>query len=205
MKVPFMTAPTKDERFIQMCARQKRHFRNWLHALGLESLLNEPDLPYIPDLFPSEERLDEVVAIIRERMRERTRDEWMDIFSRDDIGGDPFLSAPEYLEHPQCLENDRSKIVVDPVGRPHASDRPVGAALRHARGHRCTGTRVGCRHGRGVGLRAACRDARCRCAGAPSARRRDGARVRLLLRDTVLVDAAQRSGRARVQGRAERG
>ncbi|HUP76852.1 MAG TPA: CoA transferase [Acidimicrobiales bacterium] len=115
MKVPFMTAPTKDDRFIQMCARQKRHFRNWLHALGLESLLTEPDLPYIPDLFPSEERLDEVVAMIRERMRERTRDEWMDIFSRDDIGGDPFLSAPEYLEHPQCLENDRSKIVIDPA------------------------------------------------------------------------------------------
>ena len=115
MKVPFMTAPTKDDRFIQMCARQKRHFRNWLHALGLESLLTEPDLPYIPDLFPSEERLDEVVAMVRERMRERTRDEWMDIFSRDDIGGDPFLSAPEYLEHPQCLENDRSKVVVDPT------------------------------------------------------------------------------------------
>ena len=115
MQVPFMTAPTKDDRFIQMCSRQKRHFRNWLHALGLESLLDEPDLPYIPDLFPSEERLDEVVAIIRERMRERTRDEWMEIFRRDDIGGDPFLSAPEYLEHPQCLENDRSKVVVDPV------------------------------------------------------------------------------------------
>ena len=77
-----------------MCARQKRHFRNWLNALGLESLLSEPDLPYIPDLFPSEERLDEIVAMIRERIRERTRDEWMDIFSRDDIGGDPFLSAP---------------------------------------------------------------------------------------------------------------
>ena len=39
MRVPFMTAPTKDDRFIQMCARQKRHFRNWLHALGLECLL----------------------------------------------------------------------------------------------------------------------------------------------------------------------
>ena len=115
MHVPFMTAPTKDDRFIQMCARQKRHFRNWLHAMGLESLLTEPDLPYIPDLFPSQERLDQVVATIKERMRERTLDEWMDIFSRDDIGGDPFLSAPEYLEHPQCLENDRSKVVIDEV------------------------------------------------------------------------------------------
>ena len=41
MHVPFMTAPTKDDRFIQMCARQKRHFRNWLHAMGIESLLSD--------------------------------------------------------------------------------------------------------------------------------------------------------------------
>ena len=204
MHVPFMTAPTKDDRFIQMCARQKRHFRNWLHAMGLESLLSEPDLPYIPDLFPSQERLDQVVAMIKERMRERTADEWMDIFSRDDIGGDPFLSAPEYLEHPQCLENDRSKIVIDDlVGHTRQigplaqlSDTPavIGKAAAGA----------GRRYRRDVGSRSPRAAGRCRDAGAPPARRRDDSRVRLLLRDTVLGDAAERSRRAGVQGRAQR-
>ena len=125
MRVPFMTAPTKDDRFIQMCARQKRHFRNWLHAMGVEHLLDDPDLPYIPDLFPTEERLAEIVSLIQDRMRERTRDEWMDIFSRDDIGGDPFLSASEYLEHPQNLENDRSQVVIDPTVGPTRQIGPL--------------------------------------------------------------------------------
>jgi crotonobetainyl-CoA:carnitine CoA-transferase CaiB-like acyl-CoA transferase len=115
MRVPFMTAPTADGRFIQMCSRQHRHFREWLKALELDWLLDEPDLPHIPDLFPSEERLDEVADIIRTRMRTRTAEEWMTLFSTRDIGADPFLTAPEYLVHEQCLVNDRSKEVVDPV------------------------------------------------------------------------------------------
>ena len=115
MRVPFMTAPTADQRFIQMCSRQRRHFREWLKALELESLLDEPDLPYMPDLFPSEERLDEVADIIRARMRTRTAEEWMALFATRDIGADPFLTAAEYLTHIQNTVNDRSKVVVDPV------------------------------------------------------------------------------------------
>jgi crotonobetainyl-CoA:carnitine CoA-transferase CaiB-like acyl-CoA transferase len=115
MHVPFMTAPTADGRFIQMCSRQKRHFENWMQALELDELLTAPDLPHIPDLFPSEERLDEVVDLVRERMRSRTADDWMALFATRDIGADPFLTAPEYLVSPQCLANDRSKTVVDPA------------------------------------------------------------------------------------------
>lgn len=113
MRVPFMTAPTKDNRFLQMCARQRHHFRNWVNAMNLGKLLEDTSLPYIPDLFPSEKRLLAVIDQIKTKMRERTRDEWMHIFSRDDIGGDPFLTASEYLEHPQNTENNRSKTVYD--------------------------------------------------------------------------------------------
>jgi crotonobetainyl-CoA:carnitine CoA-transferase CaiB-like acyl-CoA transferase len=114
MRVPFMTAPTKDGRFLQMCSRQPHHFRNWMRALELEWLLDEPDLPHMPDLFPSHDRLEEVAALIRERMMTRTADEWMEIFSAGDVGADPFLRADEYLEHPQCTANGRSQTVVDP-------------------------------------------------------------------------------------------
>ncbi len=74
MKVCFMTAPTRDGRFIQMCSRQPHLFRNWLLAMGLEGLLAEPDLTHMPDLFPSEARLAEVVALIETRMRQKTLD-----------------------------------------------------------------------------------------------------------------------------------
>jgi crotonobetainyl-CoA:carnitine CoA-transferase CaiB-like acyl-CoA transferase len=114
MKVCFMTAPTRDGRFIQICSRQPHLFRNWLAALGLESLLTEPDLTHMPDLFPSEARLAEVVGLIEARMREKTLDEWMAIFSASDIGADPFLAPDEFLEHPQARENGRRQVVYDP-------------------------------------------------------------------------------------------
>jgi crotonobetainyl-CoA:carnitine CoA-transferase CaiB-like acyl-CoA transferase len=113
MRVPFMTAPTRDGRHIQMCSRQPHHFRNWLRVLGLSHLLDEPDLVHAPDLYPSEERLVEIVGLIRERMRTRTLDEWMEVFAAEDVGGDPFLRAEEYLVHPQCTENGRSIEVED--------------------------------------------------------------------------------------------
>ncbi|HWL42717.1 MAG TPA: CoA transferase [Ilumatobacter sp.] len=118
MPLAFMTAKTKDERFIQMCSRQPHLFRNWLNALGVAELLDEPGLENMPDLLPSAEALERVRAILADKMRERTFEEWMDVFLRDDIGGDPFLSAEEFLQHPQALDTGRVATVDSPtVGR----------------------------------------------------------------------------------------
>ena len=113
MRVPFMTAPTKDGRFIQMCSRQAHHYRRWLAELGLEGLLDDPELANAPDLWPSEERLAEAIEAIQAGMAERTAAEWMEVFSAKDIGGDPFLAPREFLDHPQCTENGRRQEVVD--------------------------------------------------------------------------------------------
>lgn len=114
MPLAFMTAQTKDDRFIQMCSRQPHLFRNWLTALGVEHLLDEPGLENMPDLLPSQQELERVRAILAERMRELTFDEWMDVFLTHDIGGDPFLSAEEFLRHPQAIENGRVAQVESP-------------------------------------------------------------------------------------------
>src|SRR5690606_28043708 len=82
-------------------------FRNWLTALGVADLLEEPGLENMPDLLPSAEALERVRAILAEKMRERTFEEWMDVFLRDDIGGDPFLNAEEFLQHAQAIETGR--------------------------------------------------------------------------------------------------
>lgn len=114
MRVPFMTAPTRDDRFIQMCSRQAHHYRRWLAELGLEALLDDPELPNAPDLWPSEERLAEAIKAIRRGMEQRTAEEWMEVFSAKDIGGDPFLAPREFLDHPQCIDNGRRQEVIDP-------------------------------------------------------------------------------------------
>lgn len=126
MRVPFMTAPTKDGRFIQMCSRQAHHYRRWLAELGLEALLNDPELPNAPDLWPSEDRLAEAIEAIRRKMKHRTAEEWMEVFSAKDIGGDPFLAPREFLDHPQCIENGRRQEVLDPEIGPTTQIGPLG-------------------------------------------------------------------------------
>ncbi|MCY3634486.1 MAG: CoA transferase [bacterium] len=126
MRVPFMTAPTKDGRFIQMCSRQAHHYRRWLAELGLEALLDDPELPNAPDLWPSEERLAEAIEAIRRGMEQRTAEEWMEVFSAKDIGGDPFLAPREFLDHPQCIDNERRQEVFDPEMGPTAQIGPLG-------------------------------------------------------------------------------
>lgn len=126
MRVPFMTAPTKDGRFIQMCSRQAHHYRRWLAELGLEALLDDPELDNAPDLWPSEERLAAAIEAIQAGMGQRTADEWMDVFSANDIGGDPFLAPQEFLDHPQCTENDRRQEVLDAEMGPTVQIGPLG-------------------------------------------------------------------------------
>ena len=126
MRVPFMTAPTKDGRFIQMCSRQAHHYRRWLAELGLEALLDDPELANAPDLWPSEDRLAEAIGAIQAGMEERTAEEWMEVFSTKDIGGDPFLAPREFLDHPQCIDNDRRQEVLDPGLGPTVQIGPLG-------------------------------------------------------------------------------
>ena len=117
MRVCFMTAPTRDGRHIQMCSRQPHLFRTgWLKAMWarVASRGTRPRAYARPlsdrGASPGGGRSDREA-----RMRERSLDEWMEIFSANDIGGDPFLEASEFLDHPQAIENGRRQIVDDPV------------------------------------------------------------------------------------------
>ena len=127
MEVAFMTAPTRDGRYIQICSRQPHLYRNWLKAIGLEALLDDPDLQHMPDLFPSEARMHEVVEAIQAHMRKKTLDQWMELFSANDVGGDPFLEAREYLDHPQARENGRRLELRDPEVGETLQIGPLGA------------------------------------------------------------------------------
>ena len=98
-----------------MCARQDDHFRNWLTALGLGDLLAEERFAGGPMRFRSSADIRELEALIRERMLQRTSDEWMHLFTAEfDVGADPFLTSAEFLEHPQMVLNDRVVEIEDP-------------------------------------------------------------------------------------------
>lgn len=122
----FLTPECADGRYIQMCSRQPHLFRNWMSAIGLENLYDDPELQQMPDVFPSAERLDEVRGMIEEKMREKAMDEWLDLFTKSDVGGDPFLKAQEFLDAEQTIANGRRAVVVDPTVGETVQVGPLG-------------------------------------------------------------------------------
>lgn len=111
----FLTAECSDGRYIQMCARQDHHFRNWLAALGRRDLLADPRFSGAPLGLKSYEDADALEAELRKEMRQRTQAEWMHEFIQNwDVGADPFLTFEEFLEHEQMVANDRVVQLEDP-------------------------------------------------------------------------------------------
>lgn len=127
----FLTAECADGRFIQMCARQDRHFQNWLRAVGLEQVLDEPRYEQAPMGIPTVEDVVELEDRLREAMRQRSQAEWMRIFTEEfDVGADPFLTPAEFLDHPDMVDNGRVVELDDPVfGRV----RQIGALVDMSR------------------------------------------------------------------------
>jgi crotonobetainyl-CoA:carnitine CoA-transferase CaiB-like acyl-CoA transferase len=104
----FLVAECSDGKWIQMCARQDDHFRNWLRALGLERLLDEPRFAGAPMGFTSFQDIEELEALLRSAMRRRSQAEWIELFTGTyDVGADPFLTREEFLAHPQMVLNER--------------------------------------------------------------------------------------------------
>jgi len=112
----FLTAECADGRYIQMCARQDKHFRDWLTAVGLDEVLREPRYAAAPMGIPTVADVDELEVRLRERMRTKTQAEWMRVFVEEfDVGADPFLTPSEFLSHADMVANGRVVDIADPV------------------------------------------------------------------------------------------
>jgi crotonobetainyl-CoA:carnitine CoA-transferase CaiB-like acyl-CoA transferase len=104
----FLTAECADGRYIQMCARQDRHFYNWLRATGLTSVLDEDRFRGAPLGIATLEDVEELEGLLAAAMRTRTLIEWMHVFANEfDVGADPFLTPEEFLAHPDMVDNGR--------------------------------------------------------------------------------------------------
>jgi crotonobetainyl-CoA:carnitine CoA-transferase CaiB-like acyl-CoA transferase len=111
----FLTAECKDGRYIQMCARQDAHFRNWMRALDLAEVMDDPRYAAAPLGIRKISDIEELEHRIRQRMLQKTQAQWMELFSGPfDVGADPFLTPEEFLSHPQMLANDRVVTLTGP-------------------------------------------------------------------------------------------
>ena len=65
IKLCFLTVECRDGTYIQMCARQDRHFKNWLTALGLEEVGADPRYANGPLKIQKVEDIEELEGLIR--------------------------------------------------------------------------------------------------------------------------------------------
>ncbi|HEX2174125.1 MAG TPA: CoA transferase, partial [Dehalococcoidia bacterium] len=115
----FLTAECSDGKYVQMCARQDHHFRDWMKAIGLAEVLEDPTYAKAPLGIARLEDIEALEERIREKMRQKPQAEWMRLFIEEyDVGADPFLTPEEFLAHPQMVLNGRVVEIEDPtVGR----------------------------------------------------------------------------------------
>ena len=111
----YTVARTRDGVWLQFSQNSPRLFRAFLRALELEHVVEQDAFrtaPHIPD--PADARA--LRAILIDRVRERSWDEWRPVFDADpDVSAEPFTWPGDALLHPQLLHTGDSVEVDDPT------------------------------------------------------------------------------------------
>ncbi|MCL0101657.1 CoA transferase [Dehalococcoidia bacterium] len=110
----YMPARAKDGRWMQMANLTVATQWNFLNSLGLTHLLEDPRYEAMPG-FTNAEDQDAVHRICLKGMREKSADEWLEIFMKNDIAGEPFRHTQEGLSHEQIVHNGNIVECEDPI------------------------------------------------------------------------------------------
>ena len=99
VSLTYLNVRCKDGQWIQMANNVERLFRNLIRAAGLDWIYQEPRFKGAPRRFASREDALELRRIIYEKMQEKTLDEWIEIFIKEDVAGDRYLTTQQAMDH----------------------------------------------------------------------------------------------------------
>ena len=127
-----LIALTKDGRWMQFAQVQPHLFRAFMEKVDLAWMYDDPAWQSIPR-FDTEEQRSEFWDILLGKVRERTFDEWQQVFDADhNVWAEIFRRGSELLDHPQITHLGAAVELDDPQLRPGAPTRPAGADERDA-------------------------------------------------------------------------
>lgn len=93
----FNVYETKDNKHLSIGMTEAKFWQEFCKRIGKPDYI---DLQWVPDI------QEELIAGIAGIIKEKTRDEWMDLFSDSQICITPVLSLDEMCEHPQVVDRD---------------------------------------------------------------------------------------------------
>ena len=117
-----MRVQCKDGRWMVHSHTEPHFFPAWIKVLGFEWIWEDERFKGAPHQFPDDAAKVELVALIAERMKEKTSAEWMEAYLENgNVCGDVIQSTQEALRHRQIVETDNVQ---------HTDDPRVGSLLQ---------------------------------------------------------------------------
>jgi crotonobetainyl-CoA:carnitine CoA-transferase CaiB-like acyl-CoA transferase len=108
---PYETFPTSSS-YVNIAVGNDRLFEKFAGLLGHPEWVRDPRFTTNPDRVQNRATLYEMISAIT---RERTREDWLEIFDREGIPAGPVYAVNEVLEHPQVLARDMVQEIAHPV------------------------------------------------------------------------------------------
>lgn len=99
---------TKDGRYMSVGSLEPKFWEGFCRAIGRPDFIPRVDLPG--------PKMDALKVEIRTMMEQKTFDEWVAIFAKEDVCVEPVLRLDEAFAHPQCAARDMVVNVPKPKG-----------------------------------------------------------------------------------------
>ncbi len=111
-RFPYGPYPAKDGDIVTMFGQDNDEWATICSMLGIEYLLEDERYDTTRKRV---ERMFELYPILDEAFREKTKQEWVDLFRQNNLRCDPCLDYEELINHPQFQANDLTVEVDHPV------------------------------------------------------------------------------------------
>lgn len=105
---------------ITVSTMRDKEWQALARAFGKPELLDDPRFS-TPEL--RDRNVDQRLALVQEVLRDKTSEEWLQIFAREGVPSAPALTRQQVIEHPQIIDN---KILLE-------HEHPVAGRLRQTR------------------------------------------------------------------------
>jgi crotonobetainyl-CoA:carnitine CoA-transferase CaiB-like acyl-CoA transferase len=130
LALTYLVSRCKDGQWIQSTNNTARLFPTWMKAIGLGGIYEDERFARAPFAFRDDEDRLELRRMILRRMAEKTADEWMEVFLREGVASDVFVTTQQCMDHPQTLHNEGVVDLVDPeLGK----TRQIGPLVRFSK------------------------------------------------------------------------
>jgi crotonobetainyl-CoA:carnitine CoA-transferase CaiB-like acyl-CoA transferase len=114
-----MLVECKDGRWIMHSLSEPHFYPAWIETIGFDWIWQDDRFKGAPHQFPDTETKDELLALIEQRMREKTSAEWMELYlANGNVCADVIQTTQDALRHPQIVATANTVELDDPrVGR----------------------------------------------------------------------------------------